>query len=381
MFNPELKPLQPASPGNARLTIRNWDGAGENVTLTIQRNQDRNYLNDEGHWVGNAFEHRLSLTPDGDNYQIDLDKQFVDPLVTNIQMAYRLTLRDDEGNQDIGTLKINSGVQSSQALGHQEAIKSGAVLSSTAPVAAAAEPAPEPEPAEQEEPEILPDDLTAEPEILQAAPADAPAKKKKSPAGIIIAVILLLAVAGALVWFFVLKDKIAETPPVPPVPAEQIKPAEEPPAAEPEPQKEPAPEEPAVTEPKPDPEPAPADPAPVAAGVEGACSTENMKTGNALAFVQGCLKSHPTDPAILSTIEAAVANKQCDVAQRLYAYKAQAGDAKIAFKYAQEYDPDVKTPGECFSADKETAVYWYEAAVRSDPQNTEAKARLDALKK
>lgn len=370
MFNPELKPLQPASPGHARLTIRNWDGAGENVTLTLQRNQDRNYLNDEGHWVGNAFEHRLSLIPDGDNYQIDLDKQFVDPLVTNLQMAYRLTLRDDEGNQDIGTLKIDSGVQSSQALGHQETLKSGAILSTTAPVAVAAEP----EPAEQEVPETAPDELTAEPDLLQAVPADAPVKKKKSPAGFIITVILLLAVAGALVWFFVLKDKTTHTPPVPPVPAEQTEPEKVPPAAEPE-----TPKEPAVTEPKP--EPVPAEPAPAAAGAEEPCSAESMKTGTALAFVQRCLKSHPNDPAILSTIEAAVANKQCDVAQRLYAYKAQAGDAGIAFKYAQEYDPDVTTPGGCFSADKETAIYWYEAALRSDPQNTEAKARLDALKK
>lgn len=352
MFNPELKPLQPASPGNALLTIRNWDGSGDNVTLTIQRNQDRNYLNDEGQWVGNAFEHQLSLTPDGENYQISLSKLFVDPLVNNLQMAYRLTLTDDEGNQDIGTLKVHSGVLSSQALGQQESIKSGAVLSGAAPVAQVVpEVVPEivPEPELEAEPTINLNDIAAEPETPQ------PVKKKKSPLAAIIAVIVLLAVAGVLVWFFVLKDQTKEAPVEPEQPTQEASPAIS------------TPQEPTT--------------APATAGVDGACSVENMKTGNALAFVQTCLKSHPNDPSVLSTIEAAVANEQCDVAQRLYAYKAQSGDGKIAFKYAQEYDPAITAKGKCFSADKETAIYWYEIAAKNDPQNAEAKARLDALKK
>lgn len=55
MFNPELKPVQPARPGFAVLSIRNWEGDASPVYLSIQRNQDRYFLNDKGEWVGNAF--------------------------------------------------------------------------------------------------------------------------------------------------------------------------------------------------------------------------------------------------------------------------------------------------------------------------------------
>lgn len=131
MFNPELKPLQPARPGNALLTIRNWDGEHEHVSLTIQRNQDGNYLNDKGEWVGNAFEIQLPFELNGDDLHIVLDKVFVDPLVSNLQMAYRFTLKDDEGNEDKGTLKIHNGVLSSLAQGQQDIIPSGGSVQPT----------------------------------------------------------------------------------------------------------------------------------------------------------------------------------------------------------------------------------------------------------
>lgn len=341
MFNPELKPLQPAIPGNAILTIRNWDGAHEAVSLTIQRNQDQNYLNDNGEWVGNAFEHHISLLPEGDNFFIALNKNFVDPLVSNLQMAYRLTLKDDEGFDDIGTLKIHSEVLSSQAQGQgqQESIKSGATLQAPTPAIAEPEIIIEPEPAIGviDETEIN----VSETKMAADISPSSPQKAKKSPLIAVIAAILLLAIIGALVWFFVLKEKHPET--VEPTATAQV-----------------------TTPTK---------------GVEGPCSVENMSNANALAFVQSCLKSHPSDSSLMSTIDAAIDNNQCDIAQRLYAYKAQAGDTKVAFKYAQQYDPDVKNTSKCFSPDKETAMYWYEIVVNNDSQNSEAKARLEALKK
>ncbi|WIE09592.1 hypothetical protein [Providencia rettgeri] len=332
MFNPELKPLQPARPGNALLTIRNWDGEHENVSLTIQRNQDGNYLNDKGEWVGNAFEIQLSFELNGDDLHIVLDKTFVDPLVSNLQMAYRFTLKDDEGNEDKGTLKIHNGVLSSLAQGQQDVIPSGGSVVPTIDTIDDIEPEPIIEPVEA---------------VAEIPPAPKPiiekvalVKTKKPPVmGIIIALILLLIIA-ALVWFFLFKNKSEE--PAPAAPAQTSAPAN---------------------------------------GIEGACSVDSMKSGEALAFVQNCLKSHPSDVEIVSTIDAAIANNQCDIAQRLYAYKAQAGDAKIAFKYAQEYDPNNASSGKCFSPDKETAIYWYEVTVNNDSQNSDAKARLEALKK
>lgn len=41
---------------------------------------------------------------------------------------------------------------------------------------------------------------------------------------------------------------------------------------------------------------------------------------------------------------------------------------------------ETATTNGCFNADKETAIYWYETALDADPNNAEAKARLQELK-
>ena len=74
--------------------------------------------------------------------------------------------------------------------------------------------------------------------------------------------------------------------------------------------------------------------------------------------------------------------KRCGVVQRLYAHKAQSGDAAIAYAYAREYDPAHYSSGGCIeAADAETAMYWYEIAVNNDPDNQDASQRLEELKK
>ncbi|MEQ5238022.1 hypothetical protein [Proteus terrae] len=336
MFNPELKPVQPARPGFAVLSIRNWEGDASPVYLSIQRNQDRYFLNDKGEWVGNAFFHQLSLEDADDGYQIVLDKTLVDPLVSNLQMAYQFTLKDDNETQDIGRLRIRDGVLASQAQGQSEALKSTATLDNQpvppAPIIEETPPEPEPLKIEPEEIEpIIPEIKADEPPQRSTPPAP-----KKSKIGLILAIILILILAGILTWFFLLRGN---------------------PAGEPAPQPTSEPSTPSV------------------------CSVENMKSGTALAFVQSCIQSQPDSKTILATIEQAKQNNQCDVAQRLYAYKAQSGDVDIALNYAREYDPETASAQGCFSADKETAIYWYEAVLNHDSQNSDAKARLEALKK
>ncbi|WP_193015914.1 hypothetical protein [Proteus sp. FME41] len=338
MFNPELKPVQPARPGFAVLSIRNWEGEASPVYLSIQRNQDRYFLNDKGEWVGNAFFHQLSLEDADDGYQIVLDKTLVDPLVSNLQMAYQFTLKDDNETQDIGRLRIRDGVLASQALGQSEALKSTATLDNQpVPPAPIVETPPEPEPIKAAEPEPEPELII--PEINVDEPPQRPTPPpapKKSKIGLILAIILILILAGILTWFFLLRGN---------------------PAGEPAPQ--------------PTPEPS----------TLSACSVENMKSGTALAFVQNCIQSQPDSKTIIETIEHAKQSNQCDIAQRLYAYKAQSGDVEIALNYAREYDPATASAQGCFSADKETAIYWYEAVLNHDSQNSDAKMRLDALKK
>ncbi|MEQ5095033.1 hypothetical protein ABN241_12315 [Proteus terrae] len=338
MFNPELKPVQPARPGFAVLSIRNWEGDASPVYLSIQRNQDRYFLNDKGEWVGNAFFHQLSLEDADDGYQIVLDKTLVDPLVSNLQMAYQFTLKDDNETQDIGRLRIRDGVLASQAQGQSEALKSTATLDNQpvppAPIIEETPPEPEPEPLKIEPEEIEP--IISEIKADEPPQRSTPPAPKKSKIGLILAIILILILAGILTWFFLLRGN---------------------PAGEPAPQPTSEPSTPSV------------------------CSVENMKSGTALAFVQSCIQSQPDSKTILATIEQAKQNNQCDVAQRLYAYKAQSGDVDIALNYAREYDPETASAQGCFSADKETAIYWYEAVLNHDSQNSDAKARLEALKK
>ena len=64
-----------------------------------------------------------------------------------------------------------------------------------------------------------------------------------------------------------------------------------------------------------------------------------------------------------ATIEQAKQNNQCDIAQRLYAYKAQSGDVDIALNYARRIRSRNRVSTGCFGADKETAIYWYEAVL------------------
>jgi hypothetical protein len=175
---------------------------------------------------------------------------------------------------------------------------------------------------------------TPAPEPIADVPA-APAKRK-APVAIILAIIALLLVAAAAGWWFMRKPTSVEAP------------------------------APAV--------------APVAK-ISGPCGDDQMKSGNAMDFVKGCLRSQPSSAQLLDVIAKAKADKKCDVAQRLYAYKAQSGDSQMAMRYAQEYDPKSAQADGCFSPDPQTASYWYEAVVNQDPQNAEAKARLAELKK
>jgi hypothetical protein len=53
-----------------------------------------------------------------------------------------------------------------------------------------------------------------------------------------------------------------------------------------------------------------------------------MNSGNAMEFVKGCLRSQPSSAQLLDVIAKAKADKKCDVAQRLYAYKRSLATAK-----------------------------------------------------
>jgi hypothetical protein len=338
----DLLALEPNVPGQARLTVKKWQGGEEQLEFSIQRNQDGFYLQDHKAWSNNPFWFKVSrfnVTASGDGLEAQVGPDVVDPLLeggTNSQ--FQIELREQShGHADKGVVRPGVGVLPSTAGGQTRSTYGGAEL--TAPSAPAPEILEIPELPElvlsTAEPEVELESVPHEPDY---APPPRPVKKSnKGLIGLLIVVLLLLAAGGGF-WFY-----------------------------------------------KRTPEPAPvaANPAAAPAGADAqACTVESMNSLPELTFVQTCIKAAPDSAKLLEIINQAKAGKHCGVAQRLYANRAQAGDALIANAYAREYDPKYLKASECFpTADNATAAYWYETILTQDPNNTEAKQRFEELQK
>jgi hypothetical protein len=340
----DLLALEPNVPGKARLTVKKWQGGEEQLEFSIQRNQDGFYLQDHKAWSNNPFWFKVSrfdVTASGDGLEAQVGPDVVDPLLEGgANSQFQIELREQsQGHADKGVVRPGVGVLPSTAGGQTRSTYGGAEL--TAPSA----PAPTPEILEIPElPELVLS--TAEPEVeLESVPhepdyAPPPPPVKKSNKGLIglLVVVLLLLAAGGGFWFY---------------------------------KRTPAPA------------PVAANPAAAPAGADAqACTLESMNSLPELTFVQTCIKAAPDSAKLLEIINQAKAGKHCGVAQRLYANRAQAGDALIANAYAREYDPKYLQASECFpTADNATAAYWYETILTQDPNNAEAKQRFEELQK
>ena len=109
------------------------------------------------------------------------------------------------------------------------------------------------------------------------------------------------------------------------------------------------------------------------------CNIANVTTDD-LSFIQQCLQSKPDAGAVIDVINQAKQANKCNIAQRLYANQSLL-NAKVALLYAKEYDVKFYQDNQCFKADKETAIYWYETSLNNDPNNELAKERLAELQK
>jgi hypothetical protein len=335
----DLLALEPNVPGQARLTVKKWQGGEEQLEFSIQRNQDGFYLQDHKAWSNNPFWFKVShfnLTANGEALEAQVGPDVVDPLLEGgANSQFQIELREQsQGHADKGVVRPGVGLLPSTAGGQTRSTYGGAEL--TAPSA----PAPE-IPEIPELPELTLS--TAEPEVelesvlTEPAYAPPPAPVKKSNKGLIgLLIVVLLLAAGAGFWFY-----------------------------------------------KRTPAPAVAATAAVPAGADAqACTLDSMNSLPELTFVQTCIKAAPDSARLLEIINQAKAGKHCGVAQRLYANRAQAGDALIANAYAREYDPKYLKASECFpAADNATAAYWYETILTQDPNNAEAKQRFEELQK
>ncbi|MFC0665885.1 hypothetical protein ACFSKY_12980 [Azotobacter chroococcum] len=349
MLRIELTAAAGGQPGHGELTVHGWPGGTDGLELSVLRNQDSLYLEAGGGWDSLPVWHAIDgLERRGELLVGSVGPWLVDPLVRDPKMVYRLQLRD-AGQSDGGVLRIVGNILSSPAVGHPQPLNEPP-RHAPEPVAVPPEPEPEPEPPAVEPPPVetpRPDrPLVAErDEEFHAAPAPKPRKPVRW-LPLALGLVLLLGIGLGAYWYFVLRPQ-TQTP-VAAAPA---------------------------------PTPAPA-PAAATTGGENPCGEAALEgAGDDLAFIQACLRSNPATAQVLEVIDAAKQSKRCGVVQRLYAHKAQAGDAAIAFAYAREYDPQTFKAGGCVqSADAETAAYWYEIALANDPANADAKKRLEALK-
>ena len=333
----DLLALEPNVPGQAYLTVKKWQGGEEQLEFSIQRNQDGFYLQDRKAWSNNPFWFKVSrfnVTASGDGLQAQVGPEVVDPLLEgSASSQFQIEVREQSlGHADKGVVRPGVGLLASTAGGQTRSTYGGADL--TAPSA--------PEPEIPELPELVLH--TAEPEIVLESVPNEPAYNpppppvKKSNKGLIGLALVVLLLVAAGVGFWLMKRTPATVPVV-------------------------------------------AAAAPAGADAQ-ACTLESMNSLPELTFVQTCIKAAPDSAKLLEIINQAKAGKHCGVAQRLYANRAQAGDALIANAYAREYDPKYLKASECFPvADNATAAYWYETILTQDPNNAEAKQRFEELQK
>lgn len=332
----DLLALEPNVPGQARLVVKKWTGAQEQLEFSIQRNQDHFYLQDRQQWSNSPFWFKVTRFSAVDEaLETPVGPDVLNPLLEGSGNSnFQIELREQGlDHSDRGVVRPGLGLLPSTAGGQTRSTYDATTLQ-----------VPEAEPEIPELPEMVLDLPPAEPEPEPMVATREPepvyvAPPKRSNAvliGAIIAVVIaLLAAVAAWVW---LRNSAPAPAPAPVVAA---------PVAEAQP-----------------------------------CDVANMNSQPELTFVQGCIKAAPASAQLLEIIEAAKANKHCGVAQRLYANRAQGGDMLIANAYAREYDPKYLKASECFQKpDNATAAYWYETILGHEPDNAEAKQRFEELQK
>ena len=340
----DVLPLDVNTPGQGLLRITGWEGTSEGLQCSLQSSQSHEFLHDGGHWAKVAHWFRL----DGMNavagapaIETRIGPNLINPLLQASGTAtFRIEVSNPQtGRSDLGMVRINSAIIASVESGPalEKSPPPAPLPSATVIVEPPAVTTPEPAPTVAPEPE--PEAAPAPQPAPVAPPPKAPAKQGQKWLLPLLALILLALAAGGGWWWFN-RSAGEATAAVPP----EDKPVAQADAAKP-------------------------------------CSLESMQGQMSLAFLQSCIQSIPDSAALLEVISLAKANDQCDVAQRLYANRANAGDIQIATAYAHEYDPKYHQPSNCFKApEAATAASWYETILSFDENNAEAKQRYEELK-
>ena len=340
--------LEGDKPGVAKFFAQKWSGSAD-IDILIQRNQDGYYLSGLNQWGPEKNWHTVtSMSVENEQLSGLVDEWLVDSLLSQENSVRFLAEIRDKQNQsyiDRGVINIAETVFPSSALNTQSSIsdeieqntlESDKVASNLVESndSQSVEPETEEQIIEVENEVIVEPEKEIEAEIeVTPAPAISPLPAKtKSKLGlfiIIFVILLTLAGIGVAAWYFLFSQG--------------------------------------------------KNPLTSLTQSNSQCNVANVTTDD-LSFIQQCLQSKPDTDAVIDVINQAKQANKCNIAQRLYANQSLL-NAKVALLYAKEYDVKFYQANQCFKADKETAIYWYETSLNNDPNNELAKERLAELQK
>lgn len=344
--------LEGDKPGVAKFLAQKWSGSAD-IDILIQRNQDGYYLSGLNQWGPEKNWHTVtSMSVENEQLSGLVDEWLVDSLLSQENSVRFLAEIRDKQNQsyiDRGVINIAETVFPSSALITSPAIFDEIEQNTFEPnkVASNLVESDDSQPVEPETEEQtigVENEVKVEPEmeseievtptstIIQQAVSDPQSTKAKSKLGLIIiifVILLTLAGIGFAVWYFLFSQD--KNPLI------------------------------SLTQ------------------SNSQCNVDNVTTDD-LSFIQQCLQSKPDTDAVIDVINQAKQANKCNIAQRLYANQSLL-NAKVALLYAKEYDVKFYQDNQCFKADKETAIYWYETSLNNDPNNELAKERLAELQK
>ena len=344
--------LEGDKPGVAKFLAQKWSGSAD-IDILIQRNQDGYYLSGLNQWGPEKNWHTVtSMSVENEQLSGLVDEWLVDSLLSQENSVRFLAEIRDKQNQsyiDRGVINIAETVFPSSALITSPAIFDEIEQNTFEPnkVASNLVESDDSQPVEPETEEqtiVVENEVKVEPEmeseievtptstITQQAVSDPQSTKAKSKLGLIIiifVILLTLAGIGFAVWYFLFSQD--KNPLI------------------------------SLTQ------------------SNSQCNVDNVTTDD-LSFIQQCLQSKPDTDAVIDVINQAKQANKCNIAQRLYANQSLL-NAKVALLYAKEYDVKFYQDNQCFKADKETAIYWYETSLNNDPNNELAKERLAELQK
>jgi len=340
--------LEGDKPGIAKFLAQKWSGSAD-VDLLIQRNQDGYYLSGLNQWGPEKNWHTVTnMSVDNEQLSGLVGEWLVDSLLSQENRVRFLIEIRDKRNQnytDRGVVSIAETVFPSSALNTQSSI-SDEIEQNTLESDKVTSNLVESDDSQSVEPETeeqiieVENEVIAEPEKeieaeIEVTPAPAispqPAKTRSKLGLFIIIFVILLTLAGigVAVWYFLFSQG--------------------------------------------------KNPLTSLTQSNSQCNVANVTTDD-LSFIQQCLQNKPDTDTVIDIINQAKQANKCNIAQRLYANQSLL-NAKVALLYAKEYDMKFYQDNQCFKADKETAIYWYETSLNNDPNNELAKERLAELQK